>query len=281
MRARRSGRRTRRGSVDRTTPDAWTTTSSDGVRLAVSRSGDGPPLVLVPGTSADHTIFDRIRPLLEGARTVHVLDRRGYGASDDARAYTTQREHDDVAAVARAAGDGVAVYGHSFGGMCALHAAPSIPSLSALILYEPAFSLGPNPFPDPFLAELEALGREGRWDDVLTRFLHETGLSERQVTALRKRSTWAATVRSARFIVRELRGVNASYLPLQIAASVRVPTLLLAGSRSTPRRKAIAGALAAAMPNATLHWLHGQEHGAQQTAPKMLADELLAFLRGA
>ena len=73
--------------------------STDGARIAFWSSGVGPPLVLVHGSMADHTTFVRLVPLLEPRFTVHVLDRRGRGRSDDGPDYAVEHEYADVAAV--------------------------------------------------------------------------------------------------------------------------------------------------------------------------------------
>ena len=73
--------------------------STDGTALAVWVEGDGPALVLVHGSVSDHTT---LAPLIEEARpgmTTFSMDRRGFGASDDAPGYAIQREFEDVAAV--------------------------------------------------------------------------------------------------------------------------------------------------------------------------------------
>ncbi len=48
-------------------------TSSDGTPIAVWRSGTGPPLVLVHGTTADHTRWIRVLPLFKRHFTVYAL----------------------------------------------------------------------------------------------------------------------------------------------------------------------------------------------------------------
>ena len=73
--------------------------SIDGTRIAIWSGGVGPPLVLVHGSMADHTTFARLVPLLEPRVTVHVLDRRGRGLSDDGPKYTIEHEYADIAAV--------------------------------------------------------------------------------------------------------------------------------------------------------------------------------------
>jgi pimeloyl-ACP methyl ester carboxylesterase len=58
-------------------------TSRDGTKIAYWTSGEGPPLVLVHGASADHTRWQPLLPYLESHATVHALDRRGRGARGD------------------------------------------------------------------------------------------------------------------------------------------------------------------------------------------------------
>jgi pimeloyl-ACP methyl ester carboxylesterase len=63
--------------------------SRDGIEIAYWTSGGGPPLVLVHGTTADHTRWRPLLPYLEPHATVHAMDRRGRGA---AAAHTITRE---------------------------------------------------------------------------------------------------------------------------------------------------------------------------------------------
>ena len=57
-----------------------TVRSADGTQIAFRRSGSGPPLVLVHGSTADHTRWAGVLPDLERAFTVIAMDRRGRGA---------------------------------------------------------------------------------------------------------------------------------------------------------------------------------------------------------
>jgi pimeloyl-ACP methyl ester carboxylesterase len=76
-----------------------TVRSADGTAIAVSRSGHGPPLVLVHGTAADHTRWAPVLPAFEEHFTVFAMDRRGRGGSGDADGYELGREFADAAAV--------------------------------------------------------------------------------------------------------------------------------------------------------------------------------------
>ena len=95
--------------------------ASDGAELAVTVTGDGPPLLLIPGLGATRVVFDPIVPLLTPHFRVAVYDQRGIGASElTPGPYTTEQLGGDAAAVL----DGLeveqaTVLGASFGGMVA------------------------------------------------------------------------------------------------------------------------------------------------------------------
>ena len=73
--------------------------SSDGTSISYVRSGTGPALLLVHGTTADHRRWAAVAPRLEQHFTVYAMDRRGRGGSTDSPDYHILREADDVAAV--------------------------------------------------------------------------------------------------------------------------------------------------------------------------------------
>src|SRR5687767_12504745 len=116
--------------------------SQDGTSIAVQVTGRGAPLLLVHGTTADHSRWTPLLPALEARFTVHAMDRRGRGESGDAADYSLVREFEDVAAVVDAIGGPVNLLGHSYGALCSLEAALRTSNLRKLILYEPPIPLG-------------------------------------------------------------------------------------------------------------------------------------------
>ena len=74
--------------------------AGDGLRLAVTVAGDGPPLLLIPGLGATRVVFDPVFPRLIGHFRAAVYDQRGIGASDiPADPFSTAQLGDDAAAV--------------------------------------------------------------------------------------------------------------------------------------------------------------------------------------
>src|SRR3712207_346721 len=126
--------------METTTPKMGTVTSSDGTRISYRRDGEGPPLVLVHGTAADHGRWRPVLPALEGRYTVYAVDRRGRGGSGDAEGYALEREVEDVASVVDAIGEPVNLLGHAYGALASLEAALLTPNVHKLVLYEPPIS---------------------------------------------------------------------------------------------------------------------------------------------
>src|SRR5687768_6369257 len=116
--------------------------STDGTPIAYRRSGEGPALVLVHGTAADHTRWQSILPALEERFTVYAIDRRGRGGSGDAPTYAIEHEFEDVAAMVDAISGPVSLLGHSYGALCALEAALRTDNVRRLVLYEPPIPTG-------------------------------------------------------------------------------------------------------------------------------------------
>ena len=131
--------------------------SKDGTSIAYWRSGKGSPLVLIHGTSADHTRWRTVTPALEERFTVYAVDRRGRGASGDSNRYAIEREFEDVASVVDSIDGPVNLLGHSYGALCSLEASLLTSKIRKLILYEPPIPVGMEIYPPAILNKLQAL----------------------------------------------------------------------------------------------------------------------------
>src|SRR5215203_7442570 len=125
------------GSIGTRTAKAATVTSKDGTPIAYWRSGQGLPLVLVHGTTADHSRWAPVMPAFERHFSMCAIDRRGRGGSGDSDDYAIEREFEDVAAVVDSLGEPAFLVGHSYGALCALEATLLTPNVRKLVLYEP------------------------------------------------------------------------------------------------------------------------------------------------
>ncbi len=102
-----------------------TATTGDGVRLAVSVSGEGEPLVLIPGLGSTRRVYAPLVPSLERRHRVIVYDPRGVGDSDvPPGPYPMSRLAADCVSAASAAGARrFHLFGASMGGLTAQHVA--------------------------------------------------------------------------------------------------------------------------------------------------------------
>jgi pimeloyl-ACP methyl ester carboxylesterase len=260
--------------------------SRDGTEIACWASGEGPPLVLVHGTTADHTRWRPLLPHLEPYATVHAIDRRGRGASGDAPEYHVAREFEDVAAVvdavAEAAGSAVDVLGHSFGGLCAFGGAALTANVRRLVLYEGWPSPNPDLLALPAGVEerLDALLAEGNREAALETFFREVvRMPDEEFAVYRALPAWQARIAAAHTITRESRAEQAARLDPELAATLTVPVLLLVGSDSPEVLTAGVDTVAAALPDARIVVLDGQQHIAMDLVPEAFAEHVLAFLR--
>jgi pimeloyl-ACP methyl ester carboxylesterase len=251
--------------------------SADGTPIAVWRSGDGSPLVLVHGTAADHSRWAPVLPALGERFTVLAIDRRGRGRSGDADPYAVEREFEDVAAVVEWAGEAVDVLGHSYGGTCVLEAALLTDRIRRLVVYEAPMGFLASP---PHVVErLHALLAAGRRDELVAFFMQEVaGLPPDQVELLRSLPAWEARVAVAHTIPREERAVRAYSFDAERFRAVRVPTLLLQGGESRREFMVAAEAVQAAVPDCRTVVMPGQRHAAMDTGTELFTTEVLRFL---
>jgi pimeloyl-ACP methyl ester carboxylesterase len=261
--------------------------SRDGTAIAYWTSGEGPPLVLVHGMPADHTRWRPLMPYLVPHFTVHAIDRRGRGASGDGPEYRLEREYEDVAAVvdsiAAASGESVDVYGHSHGGIVGFGAATLTTNIGKLVLYEgwPLPDSSIYALPADVMQRMDQLLAEGDRDGVVeTLFRSIQVVSEEDMAALRSAPSWTGRAAAAHTVIRELAGETEARLEPDQAAKITVPVLLVIGEESTDPEKAEVGAVAAALPDAQVLVLTGQQHIADILDPETFAKHLLGFLHG-
>lgn len=259
------------------TPGRADVVSPDGTSIAVWRSGEGPPLVLIHGAAADHNRWAPVLPALEERFTVLAIDRRGRGQSGDADDYALESEFEDVVAVVESAGEGVNVLGHSYGGICALEAALLTDRIRKLVLYEPP--LGFLASPPHVIDQLQALLAAGRRDELLVFFMREVaGLPTDQVELMRSLPAWEARLDAADTIPREeLASREYVFAPGRFR-DLGVPTLFLQGGDSPEPFKAAGEAVRAALPDCRVAVMPGQRHAAMDTGTDLFTAEVLGFL---
>lgn len=258
--------------------------SPDGTEIAVFSTGNGPPLVLVHGASADHTTFRVVGPLFARRFAVHAIDRRGRGASGDIEPYAVDREFADVAAVAetvaRDAGTPAAVIGHSFGGRVALGAALRTESIRAVVCYEGAPPAAEELYqPEGAEERLRDRLAAGDADEALATFLREiVGMSDEDLARYRADPVWPRRAAAAHTIVRELDAEASPAASLDALGGVRQPVLQILGGASRPAFRLATVALHARLGDGRVAVIVGAKHAAHHTHPDEFVEAVEAFL---
>jgi pimeloyl-ACP methyl ester carboxylesterase len=253
-------------------------TSKDGTTIAFERTGDGAPIVLVCGGSTARGSNVGLAAELAKDFRVYNYDRRGRGDSDDTLPYAIEREIEDIEAVIDAAGGNAALYGSSSGAALALLAAAAIgDKITKLVLWEPPYILDPNARPPADQVETyERLVAENRRGDAVEYFMAKVvGMPREFVAMSRSQPWWAGTEAIAHTLAYDARIMGDYSLPVDEAASVQVPTMVVTGSTSFPFMRSTAAALAEALPNGEMRAIEGQGH---DVSPQALAPVMKAFL---
>jgi pimeloyl-ACP methyl ester carboxylesterase len=251
-----------------------------GTPIASWRNGNGPPVVLVHGTTADHSRWDPLLPELGSRFSVWAIDRRGRGGSGDAPTYAIEREFEDVAAVVDSIGGPVSLFGHSYGALCCLEAALLTSNVANLVLYEPPTIPDSTRFPPGFIAELESLIAQDKRDETLTRFFQVVlARPPQEIGRMRGEPIWATRVAAAHTVARETAIEDAYRFDPGRFRDIALPTLLLQGSESPSFLKHSTQAVHAALPNNRLVVMEGQGHNAISAAPELITAEVMGFLQ--
>ena len=250
--------------------------SKDGTRIAYDRSGTGPAVVMVGGASVDRWANAPVGELLADRFTVFNYDRRGRGPSGDTPPYAVAREIEDLDALIGAAGGSAFAYGTSSGAALVLEAAIAGVPITKLALWEPPYIIDPALRPPSDAAETyEKLVSDGRRGDAVEFFMTRVvGMPAAFVEQARSQPWWAPTEALAHTLAYDARIMGDYSVPLDRAAGVEVPTLLLTGGASPPFMLETAEAIAKTLPNAEIQTLEGQTH---DVAPTAIAPVLEGF----
>lgn len=238
--------------------------------LHVVRAGQGPRVLFIHGSAADHTTWSiQLASPLRERFTLVAYDRRTDAA--------TVEEH---AADAAALLDGgrTLLVGSSFGAVVALELLRTRPELCAgAVLIEPPMPASDDlaAAPSAFLAEFDRRAAEQGGPaagEFFLRFVLGDAAFARIPRAFQDRSKqkWAE--------IRADSGALLAYRPrYPELAAVEVPVLLVGGDRSASYFRATLDALHAALPHARLEIVEGAGHMLHAEAPRKFGDLLVAF----
>jgi 3-oxoadipate enol-lactonase len=243
-----------------------TARTTDGVALSVVVTGDGDPLLLIPGLGAGRSAFDPILADLAKTHRVITFDPRGIGESEGgANATLTAMALDVVAVLDAASVASAAVFGASMGGLVAQHLVLDHPArVAGLILA--ATAPGGDAGVDPQPADQAALlGKGARTPEDAYR-LACTVLYSRQFQRTHPEFIEAQIRERARHPVRPRvfsDQFKAMWLPdnsFERLIAVAVPTLVMHGTEDVVTPFENARILARQIPGAQVRPFEGCGH---------------------
>jgi pimeloyl-ACP methyl ester carboxylesterase len=262
-----------------------TVISKDGTPIAFDQSGQGPPLILVAGALCARLSWSgpELAKLLAPHFTVYNYDRRGRGDRGDTKPYAVTREIEDIEVLIDEAGGSAYLHGHSSGGALILEAALQLGSekVKKLAIYEVPYNddIEAQRAWRAYIQQLTELLAANRRGDAVALFMTFSGMPAEQIEGMRHSLAWPQLEAIAPALAYDhaaILGEDVS-VPIERAAQVRVPTLVMNGGASYPFMYETARTLSQVMPRAQLRTLEGQDHG---PADDVLAPVLEEFFLG-
>lgn len=267
-------------------------TAADGTTVRAFDEGQGPViLILHPGLDTGARYAKVAAELTPRFRVIR-LHRRQYRfdlKSDPnlASPYTVAQEVEDVLAIVKEVGGPVLLYGHSSGGAVALEALVASPdSFAGAVIYEPASIIGP--VGGRHLIG-EALPADGEVGAALTQaraalaagkpgkalgafFTVVAGLPSGQANFFGRLTALFPQFRKLiPYQIDDLEAMERLGFRLDAYANIKVPTVLVGGSKSPAGIRDIVAEMAKTLPVVEQAIIKGQAHSAHSGAPKELA----------
>jgi pimeloyl-ACP methyl ester carboxylesterase len=252
-----------------------TVKSADGTVIAYDRAGDGPPLVVSVGAFCTRQTF--VPPGgLRQCFTVVTYDRRGRGDSGDTEPFAPEREYEDLAAVASAAGPQPPfVFGHSSGAAIALRAAAAGLPVAGIAAYEAPFLNQDTPQPAVDPAEhIRGLVSSGRRGEAVRFWMSEVVRLPGEMVAQMDGAPWVAALEPLTPTLPYDLAVSAGGVPAAELGKITAPVLILGGKDSPGWFRRSVAEQAAATPGARLKMLDGYDHNAP---PEVITPILIDF----
>jgi pimeloyl-ACP methyl ester carboxylesterase len=239
--------------------------SKDGTAIAYERLGSGPPVVLVDGAMCSRAFgpMPKIAPLLAAHHTVFMYDRRGRGESTDTQPHAREREIEDLAALVEATGGKPSLLGLSSGAALALEAAASGLPVDKVIAYEPPYVEAEGSTKGTVhharLTEILAKGDRG---GAVKYFMGPMVAVPKPIIFMMQLMPWiwGKLKKVAHTLPYDCAVMGDFVVPRERLSAIRVPTLVMNGSKTTEPLKRAAQSIAGAVPGATHRTLEGQDH---------------------
>jgi pimeloyl-ACP methyl ester carboxylesterase len=254
----------------------------DGLRIAFSRSGEGPALVLVHGALSDSRVWQRQVEDLSEEFTVVAWDAPGCGQSADPPESFRMPEYADCLAglVETLRLEKPHLLGHSFGGALALEVYRRHPTLPATLILAGGYAGWAGSLP------ADEVSRRLLFAERAADLLATGGFQPRSMPGLFSAAMPVDTARALEVIMADSRPVATRAMARALAecnlndmlSDITVPTLLLYGDADERSGPEVAKGLNAHIPTSTLSILPGMGHMGYLESPEQFDNTIRDFL---
>ena len=254
--------------------------SSDGTRIAFTKTGNGPALVIVSGALSHRALLGDtlLVPRLAEHFSVYTYDRRGRGESGDAKPYAVDREIEDLEALIDHAGGSAYLYGVSSGAALSLQTAAKLGAakVSKLAIYDAPYGQPQRAFTEQ-KERINQLVSTGQPGDAASYFLSAIGTPPKVLEDKKRSPAWEAMKKIDFTLAYDYEVLGDGDLPEDVAKAITVPTLVMNGEKSLDFMHASAARIARLIPNARHATIKGQAH---QAAAETMVPVLTEFFIG-
>jgi non-heme chloroperoxidase len=263
-----------------TEPDPRWLTLPNGITLRYEERGDttGDPLILLHGYTDSRQSFERLTSQLPYRVRTIAIDLRGHGDSDRPGSYDLREMANDVVRFIEAKRlRRVTLVGHSMGSLVAREAARRARSrVAGLVLIGSGVTFD-NEVVRGLQAELNSLG-ESIDREFVEGFQRSTLFAPVPAGFLNQVIEASSAVPPA--IWRDVLNRILEYNDSRSLASIRVPTMLMRGSRDAIVGRSDQEALLTGIPGSYLVEYRDVGHAPHWERPAAVVADLLAFLEG-
>ncbi|WP_345803302.1 alpha/beta hydrolase [Microbacterium sp. AZCO] len=274
---------TRRPRADDAPPETASRVPGPAGDIDVVTQGTGRTIAIVHGGTGNRTSWEGVADRLAASFRVQRYTRPTYRLAPPPRgAAAVELEVAEARAVARSAHEPVVLVGHSSGAAVAIEAVLADPTpFAALALYEPPLDVTHDVKGTAALRRARAALDDGH--PVRAMRIHLTDLvgMPRPLTALLLALPPARRLLAdfAEGQIADDEMLDALPVGLQRFVRVELPVLLITGAKSPRYLRDRSAQLAAVLPGSPEQVdLVGQAHGANESAPDVLAEAIAAFV---
>jgi pimeloyl-ACP methyl ester carboxylesterase len=266
------------------------TTSKDGVRIAASVVGQGPPVLLLPAGPGDSELSWRhVVPFLSEKCTCYLLETRGRGMSDDDPDHSPDRLVEDVLAFAGSIGEPVGIVGWG-SALWARVATRNPDSVFATAVYEPGAGEVMTPETGNRMGQIfSGVGEHvaaGRVSDAANTFIENCDViySQEDIDSGAPADFWSSAAERLPLFLQESKQASGSGKPgatsPETLGKIKMPVLILQGDRTSQWFSDSVKHVAKHTGNTTVHKIHGAAHFGPITHAQEVANVMAQFFDG-